>query len=81
MRARGETLTRPDAPEYEPDEDFWRDARVVMPSGNGKIHTGIRLDGDVLEWFKSQGKGWQTRMNAALRFYMLSMRDTHRPDA
>ena len=31
MRTRGETYTRPDAPEYELDEDFWRNARVVMP--------------------------------------------------
>ena len=30
----------------------------------------IRLDSDVLEWFKSQGAGYQTRMNAVLRMYM-----------
>ena len=30
----------------------------------------IRLDEDVLEWFKSQGKGYQAKMNEALRNYM-----------
>jgi len=30
----------------------------------------IRLDPDVLEWFKAQGKGYQTRINAILRLYM-----------
>lgn len=38
-------------------------------------HTGIRLDADVLDWFKSQGKGWQTRINAVLRSYF----DHHTP--
>ncbi|MCH2520128.1 MAG: BrnA antitoxin family protein [Dehalococcoidia bacterium] len=32
-----------------------------------KISTTIRLDADVLEHFKRGGKGWQTRMNEALR--------------
>lgn len=30
----------------------------------------IRLDADVLEWFRRQGKGYQTRINAILRSYM-----------
>ncbi|MGN0730323.1 MAG: BrnA antitoxin family protein [Treponema sp.] len=29
----------------------------------------IRVDTDVLEWYKSQGKGYQTKMNAVLRDY------------
>lgn len=32
----------------------------------------LRLDGDVIEWFKSQGPGYQTRMNAVLHSYMLA---------
>ncbi len=31
----------------------------------------VRLDADVLAWFKSQGKGYQTRINRALRGLML----------
>ena len=37
-----------------------------------KIPVKINYDADVLEWFRSFGKGYQTRMNAALREYMLS---------
>ena len=37
-----------------------------------KVQVKINYDADVLEWFRSFGKGYQTRMNAALREYMLS---------
>jgi uncharacterized protein (DUF4415 family) len=30
----------------------------------------LRLDSDVIDWFKEQGHGYQTRMNALLRAYM-----------
>ncbi|HRM14219.1 MAG TPA: BrnA antitoxin family protein [Acinetobacter parvus] len=36
-----------------------------------KQQTSIRLDADVLAWFKAQGKGYQTRMNEILRDAML----------
>ena len=35
-----------------------------------KVFTAIRLDADLLDTFKSTGKGWQTRVNAALRQYV-----------
>jgi uncharacterized protein (DUF4415 family) len=35
-----------------------------------KVFTAIRLDADLLDAFKSTGKGWQTRVNAALRQYL-----------
>ena len=41
-------------------------------SDNPKIATTVRLDADVLSAFKATGKGWQTRMNAALRDYVQS---------
>jgi hypothetical protein len=34
-----------------------------------KIVTTIRLDADVLEWFRAMGAGYQTRINAVLRAY------------
>jgi len=37
-----------------------------------KIPVKMNYDADVLEWFRSFGKGYQTRMNAALREYMLN---------
>lgn len=35
-----------------------------------KVFTAIRLDADLLDAFKSTGKGWQTRVNAALRQFI-----------
>jgi len=35
-----------------------------------KVFTAIRLDADLLDAFKATGKGWQTRVNAALRKYV-----------
>jgi uncharacterized protein (DUF4415 family) len=35
-----------------------------------KLQLTLRIDEDVIDWFKSQGKGYQTRMNAVLRQYM-----------
>lgn len=34
-----------------------------------KASIALRLDADVLEWFKSQGPGYQTRINAVLRAF------------
>ena len=52
------------APEL--DEDWFRNAVQVRP---GKIATSLRVDDDVIEWFRSKGKGWQTQMNGVLRAY------------
>ena len=42
-----------------------------------KQQTSIRLDADVLAWFKGQGKGYQTRMNEILRDAMLKALKAH----
>ena len=42
-----------------------------------KQQTSIRLDADVLAWFRSQGKGYQTRMNEILRDAMLKELKAH----
>jgi uncharacterized protein (DUF4415 family) len=69
MRERGLDKTRPDAPHAESlGEAFWKSARVVLPPGKTSVH--LRLDSDVVEWFKSHGKGHLTRMNAVLRAYV-----------
>ncbi len=43
-----------------------------LPPGIGvpKKQLTVRLDTDIVDWFKSQGRGYQTRMNAVLRQYM-----------
>ena len=55
-----------DIPEL--DADFFRTAKIRMP--RAKKAVSIRLDQDVLAWFRKQGRGYQTRMNAVLRTYM-----------
>jgi uncharacterized protein (DUF4415 family) len=54
-----------ETPEFEVD---WSTARIVEPEPKRAI--SLRLDPDVLDFFKSEGKGYQTRMNAVLRAYM-----------
>lgn len=50
------------------DESFFAEAEIRMPTAKSSIT--IRLDPDVLEWFKSQGSGYQTRINSVLRRYV-----------
>ncbi len=70
MRARGEVHeTPPDAPVYELPESFWENARVVRAEGGRTTSVHLRVDRYVLDWFKQQGKGHLTRMNAVLRAY------------
>jgi uncharacterized protein (DUF4415 family) len=77
MRERGETGTRADAPVYSLKPDFWENARVVMPPGKASIH--LRVDSDVLEWFRAQGRGHLTRMNAVLRSFMEAQKKQQGP--
>ncbi|MBD9501547.1 BrnA antitoxin family protein [Pseudomonas sp. BGr12] len=53
-------------------EDFFKNAEIHVPA---KQAVTIRLDADVLEWFKSQGAGYQTRINQLLRQYMQAHRN------
>lgn len=60
-----------DNPELTP-EQF---ARAIVrkglePVGPAKRQVTLRIDADVLAWFKSRGKGYQSRINALLRAYM-----------
>lgn len=41
-----------------------------MPADAGKEAVSLRVDRDVLAWFRGQGSGYQTRMNAVLRAYV-----------
>jgi uncharacterized protein (DUF4415 family) len=50
-------------------DDFFAQAELRLPA---KKPVTIRLDADVLEWFKHQGKGYQTKINTLLRRYMES---------
>ena len=50
------------------DAKFWEKAQVVLPPV--KTHLSLRLDEDIVEWFKRQGAGYQTKINAVLRSYV-----------
>jgi uncharacterized protein (DUF4415 family) len=51
---------------------FWDNATVRMPKSKQQIT--LRLDPDVIRWFKRTGKGYQSRMGAVLRSYVEAKR-------
>jgi len=57
-------------------EDFWDHASVVEPAAKQPI--SLRVDVDILNWFKTQGPRYQSRINAVLRSYMTQRRQTSR---
>jgi uncharacterized protein (DUF4415 family) len=63
----------PDDVHEEPD---WTRAVVGLPPR--KEHINIRLDADVLAWFKATGKGYQTRINNVLRAFVESRKRAER---
>ena len=52
-------------------DGFWKNAVRNPFYKHTKKSTTVRVDSDVLAWLKSQGKGYQTRINAILREEML----------
>lgn len=73
--------------EIEAMEAWWRDSQLkarVIPAEWHRLETTapvrplktpvtIRLDADLVRWFRGLGRGHQTRMNAVLRAYMLAV--------
>jgi len=57
-------------------DDFWDEAVVVEPAAKRPI--SLRVDSDVLEWFRTQGPRYQSRINAVLRSYMMQRRHLSR---
>jgi uncharacterized protein (DUF4415 family) len=57
-----------DTPPAKPEE--WRDAVVGKFYRPIKQQLTLRIDADVVDWFKRQGKGYQTRINELLREVM-----------
>ncbi|HEX5055268.1 MAG TPA: BrnA antitoxin family protein [Gammaproteobacteria bacterium] len=64
-RSNSTPAVRPEPPAL--GEEFFRNTDVSLPK---KRIITIRLDADVLDWLKRQGKGYQTRINKLLRSYM-----------
>jgi uncharacterized protein (DUF4415 family) len=57
-------------------DDFWAEASVVEPATKQPI--SLRVDADVLDWFRTQGPRYQSRINAVLRSYMTQRRQSSR---
>jgi uncharacterized protein (DUF4415 family) len=57
-----------DDPDAAPIDIDWSDAVLVIPARKKAI--SIRVDEDVLDFFKKEGDGYQRRINAVLRSYM-----------
>lgn len=71
-------INRTDADCPPTTEEDWKGAvRGALFRGKKpyKRSLTLRLDADVLEWFRQSGEGYQTRMNAALREFMSHHRE------
>jgi len=74
-KTRERTITATSPPDLEDlPASFWKEAELVQPVPKQPI--SVRLDADVLAWFKKQGPRYQSRMNAVLRAYMSHARAT-----
>jgi uncharacterized protein (DUF4415 family) len=56
-----------DDPDAAPIDIDWSKARLVIPPGKDIVT--LRLDRDVLDWLRAQGKGYQTLINQVLRAF------------
>lgn len=72
LRAQTDTTIRKavenDPDSFMPDAAWLRRAKLVMPQRKETVT--LRLDPDVLSWFRREGRGYQTRINAVLRAFV-----------
>ena len=66
----GNEIDYSDIPEM--DESFWAEAELVIPETKERIT--LRVDRDILAFFRDEGRGYQTRINAVLRAYVEGQR-------
>ena len=87
-RQRGETLSEWERVRNMTEEELeasidneekgefdWDTVYVGMPPTLAKKQLTVRFDQDIVDWFREQGPGYQTRMNAVLRSYVEAQRD------
>jgi uncharacterized protein (DUF4415 family) len=87
MKAAGRTHTNwktaaaepmPDGSNSDDAMEHIEWATTELPMPKRKEHTNLRIDADVLAFFRRQGRGYQTRINAVLRSYVEQVR-RHKP--
>ena len=75
-------MSHPDDAEVT-DEEFeaaLAKRKAGRPAGSGqKVSTTVRLDADILTTFRASGRGWQTRLNDALREWLKRHNPLHAP--
>ena len=54
------------------DKNWFKQATVVLPER--KVPISLRMDREVVEWFKAHGRRYQSRMNAVLKAYVQAHR-------
>ena len=69
LKAGARVATTPDHPEADVHHIVRGIVRRGLKPQPPKTAVSLRIERDVLEWFKAQGSGYQTRMNAVLRAY------------
>ena len=69
-----EEIDTSEIPEISPEKFARAVVREGLEPREPKAQLTLRLDRDVLDWFRKQGRGYQTRINALLRAYMLAHR-------
>jgi uncharacterized protein (DUF4415 family) len=62
-----------DAPRTSPEDWANAVAHRGLPLPVRKEQIALRVDAEVLAWFRAQGSGWQTRMNEVLKAYWKAM--------
>ena len=67
---KDEDIDKTDIPEVSPEMFARGLVRKGLKAVTRKQQLTIRIDGDVLDWYKRQGQGYQTKINSLLRAYM-----------
>jgi uncharacterized protein (DUF4415 family) len=76
---RSENAIAKGSKEYRKHRPPRLDSNGAHPPRPGKVKFAMRIDPDLLAWFRGQGRGYQTRINTILRAYYDQMRDRNAP--
>lgn len=53
---------------FVPDDKWFEKAQIVMPKPKEMVT--LRLDPEIVAWFRNDGRGYQTRINAVLKAFV-----------
>jgi uncharacterized protein (DUF4415 family) len=59
---------RDDVDSFLPDAQWFANAKLVTPRTKNVVT--LRLDPEILEWFRNNGRGYQTRINSVLKAFV-----------